>query len=245
MRKFTVFDLGETLIDYHLNGLWYESLKKEVIPLMFQSLVDSNQYLQQKISFSEFQEIAYICISDKTIYDRSVKFEIRIREYFKRLNIPQDNYLINSQIESFYNIIKDKVELYDDVIPNLEKLIQSGYKLGLFSNTPWECPGYLMERIMKEKKIIDYFTIRLFSGDIEKRKPDPQVFEILLSFSHESKSNMVYIGDRDVDIKVSHNFGIPSIYLNRTGKELDNNCPKPAFTIKRLDELHDILSIIQ
>lgn len=56
---------------------------------------------------------------------------------------------------------------------------------------------------------------------------------------------MVYIGDRDVDIKVSHNFGIPSIYLNRTAKELDNNCPKPTFTIKRLNELYDILSIIQ
>lgn len=73
MRKFVVFDLGETLIDYHLNGLWYESLKNEVIPLMYQSLTESNQNLLKKISFSEFEKIAYICISDKTIYDRPVK----------------------------------------------------------------------------------------------------------------------------------------------------------------------------
>jgi HAD superfamily hydrolase (TIGR01549 family) len=246
MRTFVVFDLGETLIDYHLNGLWYESLKTEVIPLMYKSIVDKSSILKSKaISFNTFQEVAYKCISDKSMYNKPVQLTTRIKEYFKTLGIPQDEELIDIQIESFYETIKNKVELYDDVISNLKKLVKNGYKLGLFSNTPWECPGYLMERIMKKKKIYRYFAIRLFSGDIELRKPDPAVFDILLNKVHELKSNMIYIGDREVDIKTAVNFGIPSIHLNRINHELEKDCPQPTYTIQNLDELINILPNIK
>ena len=54
---------------------------------------------------------------------------------------------------------------------------------------------------------------------------------------------MIYIGNAEVDIKTSSNFGIPVIWVNREQKELSKDCPTPEFIIKDLEGLFDLIPI--
>ena len=244
MRTFIGFDMGETLVDFNLAGEWYNSLKSEVIPRMFKKLGEfSNGKLIKDISLVEFTEIVYPTIAKHKLTEKNIPMTERIIEYLNLIGVPPTIEYINSQLDAFYEIIETKVELYPDVLSTLSELKKQNYKLGLFSDTPWQCPGKLMERLLKKNNIRKFFSFTLYSGDIKMRKPNPIVFETLVEMASETKDNMVYIGDRDRDIIACHNFGIPSIHINRDGKILDEDCPKPHYTIKKLGELLDIFPI--
>jgi putative hydrolase of the HAD superfamily len=163
-----------------------------------------------------------------------------ILEYYK---IPMRSDLINLQLNDFYHNLISDAFLYPETIKVLEKLKEKGLVLGLWSNTPWESPGFLMERIMKHFKIRKYFTFVLFSGDHGVRKPDPLTFDIVLKKAQLDKSQMIYIGNAEVDIKTGSNFGIPTIWVNREQKKLSKDCPTPEYIIDDLEGLFDLIPI--
>jgi FMN phosphatase YigB (HAD superfamily) len=236
MHNFLVFDVGETLIDFHKNAQWITSLQNEIIPLLYHDL---------KSNSKTFNETVYPILSkqDMDINQKNLSLLKRIEEYLQFFGVSKSKNIIKSQLDMFSLTFEKDVTIYADTWEALNVLIQQKYKLGLFSNTPWQSPGILIEKILAKFDLIRFFEYRLFSGDLEIRKLDPAVLRKLMQVSHMRKENKVYIGDSEVDIEVAHNFGILAIWINRSGiSKLKTENP-PEFQIGNLNELLDLLPI--
>ncbi len=248
MRKFFVFDLGETLIDFKLKGLWHKNLKNEVIPLMFENLKQFKLMIPIFPLYSDFLATAFevITLPNVLIRDkkgRSKSMEKRIMALFNRLNIPIISKLIRSQFQAFHDILLKNLEIYDDVHYVLRKLYEKKYSLGLWSNTPWQSPGWIFESIMKANNILSYFSSIHFSGDYEIQKPRPETLEIVLNSTKFTKEDMIYIGNSEVDIQVGANFRIPTIWVKQNGDLLSEKCPQPTYSVNKLCEILDLLPL--
>ncbi len=127
---------------------------------------------------------------------------------------------------------------YDDAIPTLEKL-RGRYRLGLLTNgTP-----KVQRRKAAAAGLLDYFDEVLVSGDVEMRKPDARLFDLLLERLAASAESAVLVGDRPAtDIAGANAAGIRSIQIRRP----DNNHAMdgdvvPDAIITSLEELHQHL----
>ncbi len=240
MRDFFCFDLGETLINFNKpNKKWHSSLIGEVLPEMHATLTKNQHDFKDKCTVKEFSNVGYKVISE----NRKPSMIKRLSLILEHYKIPTNEDLINLLLNDFYNNLISDAFLYPETISVLEKLQGKGLVMGLWSNTPWESPGFLIERIMKHFKIRKYFSFVLFSGDHGVRKPDPLTFDIVLNKAQLDKFQMIYIGNAEVDIKTGSNFGIPTIWVNREQKELSKNCPTPEFIIKDLEGIFDLIPI--
>ena len=240
MRDFFCFDLGETLINFNKpNRKWHTSLIDEVLPKMHTTLTRNHHDFKDICTVEEFSKVGYKIISENRKPSMIKRLSL-ILEYYK---IPAEEDLINLLLNDFYHNLISDAFLYPETIRVLEKLQGKGLVIALWSNTPWESPGFLMERIMKHFKIRKYFSFVLFSGDHGVRKPDPLTFDIVLKKAQLDKSQMIYIGNAEVDIKTGSNFGIPTIWVNREQKKLSKECPTPEFMIKDLEGIFDLIPI--
>ena len=240
MRDFFCFDLGETLINFNKTSKkWHSSLLDEVLPEMFTTLRMNYQDFKDICTVKEFSNIGYNIISENRKLSMIKRLSL-ILEYYK---IPTQPDLINLLLNDFYHNLISDASLYPETIKVLKKIQEKGFVLGLWSNTPWQSPGFLIERIMKHFKIRKYFSFVLFSGDHGIRKPDPLTFDIVLKKAQLDKSQMIYVGNAEVDIKTGSKFGIPTIWVNREQTKLSKDCPTPEFIIEDLEGIFDLIPI--
>ncbi len=240
MRDFFCFDLGETLINFNKTSKkWHSSLLDEVLPDMFITLRKNYNSFKDICTVKEFSKFGYEIISK----NRKLSMIKRLSLILDHYNIPPQTDLINLLLNDFYHNLISDAFLYPETITVLKKIHEKGFILGLWSNTPWQSPGFLIERVMEHFKIRKYFSFVLFSGDHGIRKPDPLTFDIVLKTAQLDKSQMIYIGNAEVDIKTGSNFGIPTIWVNREQNKLSKDCPTPEFIIKDLEGLFDLIPI--
>jgi len=240
-----VFDLGETLLDFNKNDLWYKSLKETALPRMYRALMKESLRLQNRgLSFQEFINSAYPSIAKQNPEEKEWRMNRRIAEYLYKLNIPVEPTTIESQMECYFSTIEPDVTLYSDTLPILSILHDLGYSMALFSNTPWQLPGKFFDRLLEKFHLISYFPIRYYSGDLEISKPNPKVLDLIQNKAGVSKDQMVFLGDHEKDIDVAANFGIPSIWINRMHLAELKSPNKPLFQVSNLTELLDNISKI-
>ncbi|MBD3353438.1 MAG: HAD hydrolase-like protein [Candidatus Lokiarchaeota archaeon] len=242
MRSFICFDLGETLINFNLKNRWYKSLKNEVIPLMWARLKQLTTSKPENIEFTRFQNVLYKSIAREFTIEKNTSFIDRIKIGLSRLNIDYNEEIKENLLDSFYKIIREKSTLFPEVQEILNYLNRRKYTIGLFSDTPWQSPGYLMDRLLKHHEIYSLIDFRLYSGDIKIRKPNPRTLLILSEKAKKRSEDMVYIGDKDVDIEVAFRCKIPSILVNRHKDKRVKLSRKPTYEIDSLLHLKEIIS---
>lgn len=102
-----------------------------------------------------------------------------------------------------------KTRPYDGIMPLLERLKKEGYKLAIVSNKA----DFGVKALNR-----DYFNslIDVALGEREgfRRKPEPDTVFAALEMLDVSKSETVYVGDSDVDIKTAHNSGLDCISVD-------------------------------
>lgn len=241
-----MFDLGETLLNFNLEGKWRETLKNEVIPRMFTALLSqSKEFNQKRVDPNLFSETVYKYIAVDGKEKKKVSMISRIKKYFEFFGIPQYATYIQSQIAAFASTMQERVKIYPEVRETLEWLSEQEYTLGMWSDTPWQCPGSLIEQYMRKYNIRKYFDVALFSGDREDKKPNPEVFQMVLDVAGKKKDQMVYIGNSKKDILTSKRFGIPIIWIDRIEAvhNLSEDTPQPDYIINSLIDLKDLLPI--
>ncbi|MHA1675397.1 MAG: HAD family hydrolase [Promethearchaeota archaeon] len=243
MRDFFVFDLGETLIDFNQQGIWHQNLQNEVIPRMYATLqaIPSLNSQLKNLNFDHFSQVVYSKIALKEEKHRSMVS--RVEKYLQIFDIPLETSTIRSQLEVFHQNLAENATIYPDVPQSLEKLKRNGYTIAMWSNTPWQSPGWIFHDILRSFHMYHYFTDLYFSGDYEIQKPDPRTLQIVARNSGQKKENMVYIGNAEVDIITGTDFGISTVWINREGRALAPDCPQPSLEITRLDELIDFLPL--
>ena len=76
----------------------------------------------------------------------------------------------------------------------LESLRSRGLKLGLVSNA--FDPGWLLRRDLQQMGIAERIDVAVFSSEVGKRKPHPDIFERALTALDASADESLFVGDR-------------------------------------------------
>ena len=125
-------------------------------------------------------------------------------------------------------------KLFDDVVPVLEELRDSGFRLGLISNFErW------LEELIVELDVGHLFDAVTISGVAGVEKPDPAIFELALSEAGVAPAEAVYVGDSPVlDAAPASGIGMKVVLIDRARRYPDSPWPR----IESLKELPEAIT---
>lgn len=132
---------------------------------------------------------------------------------------------------------RNNATLYEDVLPTLSQLQQTGLKMGIISN--WDTPLHAM---VEELGLSPYFDVIVASHDqrVQSAKPDAAIFEYALNAVGVSAKEAIHVGDSfEADIIGADTAGIRAILLDRDGTQAG----RWEDTIQTLHTLPDLLSV--
>jgi HAD superfamily hydrolase (TIGR01549 family) len=230
-----LFDLFDTLLLLESDEVYYEPCLRKMHTFLAKNGVD--------VPFDIFNH-TYFAVRDK-FYSESREsleephFNVRVSQTLRKLGYNFDVFdpVVVGATTAFAEEFTRYVRLDNDAIGVLQKL-RGRYKLGLVSNfgIP-ECGKELLEKFgLKE-----YLDVVVISGEVNRRKPSPEIFEKALRALRVPASKAVFVGDMiELDVKGPKSVGIRAILIERRPMEKDVSV-RPDEVIKNLAELPAIL----
>jgi putative hydrolase of the HAD superfamily len=120
---------------------------------------------------------------------------------------------------------------------NVLQKLYGKYKMGIVSN--FALPEYCW-KLLEEFGIKQFFDVVVISGEINRRKPSPEIFQKALNVLSVDASKAVFVGDMlDSDIKGSKSVGMKTVLIKR--KPIENTDIKPDKVITHLSKLLTVL----
>jgi len=233
--KAVLFDLFDTLLLLKENEAFYKPSLKRLHEFLSKNGVN--------IAFEDFEKV-YFEIRDK-LYSESREcleephFNVRIIQTLQRFgyNFDVSNPIVTGATEAFSEEFMKYVSLDEESVEVLKKL-HGKYKLGLISNLAIpECAWKLLEKFDLKK----YFDVIVISGDINRRKPSPEIFKKALKSIGVKASNAIFVGDMiELDVVGPKKVGMKTVLIQRRPIEKNVNV-KPDKVITCLNELLDSL----
>ena len=200
------FDLDGTLTDSSFaNSVWLEE-----IPKLYATKNKISINLAKREVFNNYNKIG-----NKRIEWYNITFWL-------------DRFNLDIAPEKLIYSCKNKISLFDDVIPILNKL-KLKKRLIIISNARRE----FVDLEIKQTEIGSYFE-KIFSAtsDFNSTKNVPEVYINICEICKISHSEMLHIGDNyKFDFEVPNKLGINSLFLDRNAIE------KRKFVLKSLDEI--------
>jgi putative hydrolase of the HAD superfamily len=235
--KAVLFDMFDTLMLIEKEHAFYSPALKRLHEYLVEQGVN--------VSYDKFKQ-AYIKARDALLAEADEKleeprFNLRISNALRSLGYYFDPFgeTVSKATLAFCEEFMKYVRIDPDTKDILLKL-HGRYKLGLVSNFAIpECVSKLLENHGLEK----LFDVIIVSATINRRKPNPEIFEEALRRLRVDASETVFVGDTmDADIKGAKDMGMKAIYIERRfQKEIENVCPDQK--IKRLSELAAALEL--
>jgi HAD superfamily hydrolase (TIGR01509 family) len=105
---------------------------------------------------------------------------------------------------AFKNVYKEKKEVFQFV----SLLKQNGYLIGFLSNTEYPAMRFF------EKQRYDMFDVAIFSCVEGTRKPEKEIYHILLTKLHVEPQETVFVDDRSDFIRGAEQVGIHGILFH-------------------------------
>lgn len=188
-----------------------------------------------------------------TLEEGFAKLEEIVKEYGSNFNKhydmlagsgPNHYKIVAAGMVAYHNTKRAYVKPYDDIIPTINKLKDSGYKIGVISN------GLAVKQWEKLVRLgmAGMFDAVVVSEELGVSKPDPKIFEKACEEIGVDCESCIYVGDRlDSDILGANKVGMVSVrllrgkYKEETPKGLQE---RPDFEIKRMEELLEILKAV-
>ncbi|MCU7940238.1 MAG: HAD family hydrolase [gamma proteobacterium symbiont of Bathyaustriella thionipta] len=131
-----------------------------------------------------------------------------------------------------YVLERNKVSLYDDVIPTLE-ILNRDYLLGAVTNGNADIYKIGLGHL---------FEFSWSAADAGQQKPHPVVFDSLMNKYNLQANEIIHIGDDPIsDIKGAQQSGIRAIWLNRNNLPWPKELNSPFIEINQLNQLPAII----
>jgi HAD superfamily hydrolase (TIGR01662 family) len=226
-----LFDLFDTLLMIEGGEVFYTpSLMK-----LHESLVKNGVH----VSFEDFRDV-YFEVRDRLYAEASKTleephFNVRVSLTLKRLGYSFDvsDPVVTEATGAFANEFMLYLRLDEDTIDVLQKL-RERYKLGVVSNFAIpECVRKLLEKFDLNK----FFDVIVVSGEVNKRKPSPEIFEKALKALSVDAEKAVFVGDTpSMDVKGARNVGISSVLIERKASVIDS--PRSTVWKPPEDDMH-------
>lgn len=124
--------------------------------------------------------------------------------------------------------------VFEDVPAALEAVERLGTAIGLVTNGAATVQRAKLEAV----DLLARFDPLVISSEAGERKPSPVIFEIALAAAGVGPDEAVYVGDNLWhDIAGAHAAGIPTVWVDRPGHELDPDWPQPDTVVRSLADL--------
>jgi len=229
-----IFDLFDTLLILESNEAYYKpSLKR-----LHEYLVKSGVNVQFDVFERVYFEVRDEFYSESRESLEEPHFNVRVSQTLKKLGYEYatSDPLIIGATMAFAEEFMHYVSLDAEALDVLQKL-HGKYKLGLISNFAIpECGWKLLDKY----GLRQFFDIVIISGEINRRKPSPEIFQKALTILDIEPSKVVFVGDMpDLDVKGPKSVGMKTILIKR--RPIENIDTKPDKIITNLSELLNIL----
>jgi putative hydrolase of the HAD superfamily len=143
----------------------------------------------------------------------------------------QEALFINHAFNLYINE-RNKVDLFDDVIPALNTL-KLNYRLAAVTNGNADIYHIGLGHL---------FDFSWSAADAGQQKPHPIIFNSLLQKQQLQAHEVIHIGDDPItDIQGAHNANIQAIWLNRHHQPWPSSLPPPELEINQLHQLPHLL----
>ena len=121
--------------------------------------------------------------------------------------------------------------VYDDVVPCLDRLTESGFRLAVISN--WDNS---LHRALRSFGLSDYFEVVIASLEEGVEKPDPALFHIALERLGVDPGDAAHVGDSPIDdLQGARNVGMRGFLIDRERDERSDS------VITSLSQLPEVL----
>lgn len=115
---------------------------------------------------------------------------------------------VKTRFKEYYEAhMIDFTKPYDGVADMLRTLSESGVKTAVLSNKPNDFVPYILSTLYPDHS----FTFSWGQRPDYERKPSPQALNAMIKLCGVDKSDVIYIGDSDVDVITAHNADIKVI----------------------------------
>ena len=182
MIKNIIFDIGRVLVDFDPDGIMTD------LHIDTKTQNELNRIMFHNVLWNEF--------------DRSVLNSDQILDRFKELS-PDNAELITKVFSNVGNMIR----LREYVMPWLRDLKRRGYHLFILSNYAEYTYGLTHEKL----KFLDLMDGILFSYQCKLIKPEPGIYQELLTRFHLDPSECIFIDDKEENIEGGQALGINGI----------------------------------
>jgi HAD superfamily hydrolase (TIGR01549 family) len=170
-----------------------------------------------------------------------------VRETLKDLQLaPANDAQVTRAVRALYNVVERYWEARPEAQPVLDELAGDGLRLGILSNA---ADGADVLRLITKCGFDGRFDPILISAALGLRKPNPRIFEMVLTQWGLPADDAVMVGDTlGADILGAQNAGVHNIWLD-TGAEMPGNAAhrdtiQPEHTARRLSDVPAIIRAI-
>ena len=130
------------------------------------------------------------------------------------------------------------VRLFEPVKPTVERLLALGMTLGIVS-TKFR---YRIEEVLRRDGLGEAFAVIVGGEDVSHHKPDPTGLEAAMVVLGRSPSEVLYVGDSQVDAETARRAGVAFVAV------LTGVTPRPAFadyqTYAILEDLSSLPALV-
>ncbi len=211
--KVIVFDLGGTLMQYvGMPYSWIEFYKQG-----FEAINHKYDCMATKETIEKSVEL--LTTYNPRISHREIEYSAnfifqQVLEHW-RTNIP-----IELCINTFWNGLNLKAEIYKDSIDVLTELKSKGYIIATLTDLPNAMPDELFKKdIWEILTYIDYYVSSSVAG---YRKPNYRGLQLVADKYGISISDIVFVGDEEKDRQTALNAGCEFIKIDRSGNSMDS-----------------------
>lgn len=240
-----LFDLDDTLIDWSGLTADYPVYTRPHLENVYDYLSEQGHLLPNRDTFCELylnKVIGHWREAKKTW--NAVNFGQVLLDFCTALELDVSQIDFHAVMCAYDTKPIPEVVLFSDTIPVLSTLRRKEYKIGLVTNSM--LPMWMRDIELQAYEIIDYFDVRITSGDAGYIKPHPSIYQQALDILEVAPNEAVFVGDRpDYDIAGANDAGLTSVlmappYLTR---ELNNVCPDHIITC--LSQLLQVLENLE
>lgn len=235
--KVILFDLDDTLISF--DGVSNQAWNESCMQLMdsYELSINSGELVEHIQDARE----GYWSNPERHRLGRSNLLFAR-REIaaiaMKKLNIFNES--LSNELADIYSVKREQmIHLFPNTISTLEKLKETGIRLGMITNGTCES----QRRKIKRFGLAKYFDQILIEGEVGCAKPDIRIYKSALLFFNVSPNETWMVGDNLVwDIKAPQSLGIYGIWHNHFNKRLPKN--SAIIPNKTINDISQLLAII-
>lgn len=158
---------------------------------------------------------------------------------FLRNNIDFSDQGVLDKFVEIYASVPEDSEAYEGIHEVLESLISQGKTLAICSNREEENIKDDVRRVFPD---IDFKYISGYRKGVPD-KPDPYRLNEIVEKENIPKDEVIYFGDKDVDILAAENANIDMVVV-KWGQGNENDYMNP-FPLRAIDSPNDILDFIE